>query len=105
MSHRPSDAYGFVATRPLRVGNVLGYQTGDPVPEDVVKAHEFDKDGGAVRRDEWEHRPADEPERTLVRGEMPPHLRDKVAKDAEPSGDEPGKSTSRTKSTGTGGKS
>jgi hypothetical protein len=94
MSHRAEDTYEYVATRPLKVNGIIGYMPGDPVPETVVKAHEFAEDGGAVRRDEWDRRPADEPERVMVRGEMPPHLQTKSETKDEPK--PPGKTTSRS---------
>lgn len=102
MSHRAADNYGYVATRPLKVNGIVGYMPGDPVPEDVVDAHNFTEDGSAVRRDEWDSRPADEPERPMVRGEMPPHLQNRVAKEAK-TADEP-KTTSKSTSRSTGSK-
>jgi hypothetical protein len=74
MSHRAEDNYSHVALLPIKVGNVVGYRRGDPVPESVVEELELDE-SQVCRRDEWEDRPEDEPERAMARGDMPPHLR------------------------------
>lgn len=83
MSHRPEDHYGFVAVESIRTGMVTAFNAGDPVPDDTVKENpSWQKDGLVVSRDQWEDRPEDEPERPIERGQMPVHLRDKVAEDA-----------------------
>lgn len=79
MSHRPEDQYGYVATEVIRNGMVTAFNPGDPVPDDTVKALGLDDAGLVCKRDEWEDRPEDEPERPMERGEMPAHLRDKAA--------------------------
>lgn len=84
MTHRPEDVYGYVATQVITIGTVTAFNVGDPVPDATVDENpEWLKDGSVVSRDKWDDRPADEPERSMKRGEMPPHLRDKVAGDAE----------------------
>lgn len=84
MSHRPEDAYGYVATETIRTGMVTAFNAGDPVPDSTVEENgSWLEDGLVVKRDEWEDRPEDEPERAMKRGDMPPHLRDKVASDAD----------------------
>lgn len=87
MSHRPEDIYGYVAVQPIRNGMVTAFNEGDPVPDSTVKELGLLDAGFVVPRDEWEDRPEDEPERPMERGEMPPHLRDKVASDAGKSGE------------------
>lgn len=46
--HRPADApdeYAYVATTPIDVWGVRGYNTGDPVPASVVKSLELATSG------------------------------------------------------------
>jgi len=76
MSHRPEDVYGYVATGTIKTGMVTAFNTGDPVPDATVKANpSWLDDNLVIRRDEWDARPGDEPERPMERGEMPAHLR------------------------------
>lgn len=86
MSHRPEDSYGYVATQPIRFGMVTAFNPGDPVPDGTVDELGLMDAGMVVKRSEWEDRPEDEPERAQERGEMPPHLKDKTASDADESG-------------------
>lgn len=95
MSHRPEDHYGYVATQPIRTGMVTAFNAGDPVPDATVEANGYLDSGLVVPRDEWDGLPEDEPERAMVRGEMPPHLRDKVAKDADKADDSATAKTAR----------
>jgi hypothetical protein len=82
MSHRPEDAYGYVATETIRTGMVTAFNAGDPVPDSTVEENgSWLEDGLVVKRDEWDGRPEDEPERAMTRGEMPPHLKDKAVPD------------------------
>lgn len=85
MSHRPEDTYGYVAVQPIKTGMVTAFQVGDPVPDSTVEDMQLEESGQVVKRSEWEDRPEDEPDRPMERGEMPPHLRDKVAKDTDKS--------------------
>lgn len=83
MSHRPQDNYPYVATQTIRSGMVTAFNEGDPVPESTVEEFGYLDDGLVVPRDEWEGRSEDEPKTAMKRGEMPPHLRDKTASDAD----------------------
>lgn len=83
MSHRPVDIYPFVATGDVMYGGVLAFRRGDPVPADVADQFDYLESGLVVPVAEWDDRPEEvEEERPIERGEMPPHLKDKVAKDA-----------------------
>lgn len=105
MSHRPQDEYPYVATQVIRNGMVAAFNEGDPVPEAVVKREGYLDAGLVVPRDEWDGRSEDEPERAMTRGEMPPHLRDKVAKDADKDEPKSGDTSATSKSVKTGGAS
>lgn len=103
MSHRQEDLYGYVATETIKSGMVVAFNPGDPIPDDTVEEMGFLDSGQAVRRSDWKDRPADEPDETPVRGEMPPHLRDKVATDAKSA--DTGSETGTEKSVKSGGAS
>jgi hypothetical protein len=107
MSHRPEDRYEFVAKRTILVGNVAGFQAGDPVPESTVESMGLLESDDVCRRDEWEGLPEDEPARALKRGEMPPHLQstgkaepsaaDAAGKDSETPSDKDAGTSGRTR--------
>lgn len=103
MSHRQEDNYGYVATETIKRGMVIAFHPGDPVPDATVEEMGFLESGKAVRRSDWKGRQEDEPEETPVRGEMPPHLRDKVATDAKSA--DTGSETGTEKSVKSGGAS
>lgn len=84
MSHRPEDNYTHVATRDINISGVRAFAKGDPVPDstaDTLMSQEEYADS-IVLRSEWADRPVDEPDRPLVRGEMPEHLKKEPAKPA-----------------------
>lgn len=97
MSNRAEDVYGYVATDTITTGMVTAFNAGDPVPDGTVKDHpEWKTAGLVVKRDEWDKRPADEPERPMARGDMPPHLQDAASTSTAPAAQ---KSSSSGKST------
>lgn len=80
MSHRPQDAYPYVATQTIKSGMVVAFNEGDPVPESTVEENGYLDGGLVVPIDEYEGRPKEgKPERAMKRGEMPPHLQNKGA--------------------------
>ena len=81
MSHRPQDTYPYVATQTIKTGMVTAFNEGDPVPQSTADDMGYVDSGLVVTRAEWENRPETEPEQPVKRGEMPPHLRDKTAKE------------------------
>lgn len=83
MSHRPQDTYPYVATQTIKTGMVTAFNEGDPVPQSTADEMGYVDSGLVVTRAEWEDRPETESEQVTKRGEMPPHLRDKTAKEAE----------------------
>lgn len=78
MSHRPQDAYPYVATQTIKTGMVVAFNEGDPVPESTAETLGLLDSGMVVPAGEWEGRSKNEPERALKRGEMPPHLKNKA---------------------------
>lgn len=99
MSHRAEDIYEFVALRDIAIGNVVGFREGDPVPASTVEERGLLDSEDVCRRDEWQGRPETEPERAMVRGEMPPHLKTQKEADEMSGAQAPVPASSRKSST------
>jgi len=98
MTHRPGDVYEYVATHDIHVGTVCAFRKGDAVPASTVEEYDLLAEEMVVHREDFQPESTEPGEKApaLRRGEMPPHLQEKRAKDADKA-DEPGEKTSTRK--------